>query len=228
MDACEQWLVVAGVPDEEIEPVVQSAIPEVRRAVKRLLESTAAFAALPPVERRRIARDTVKVASFMAQPHDLSRGCTRALSGEQSWWLLQDVDFPAFVGALVQGVFGAIVDASIEQMREYGELVKSVGKTVDAFARDRITDDTARRWLGLQYPHALGLTFVERKRSRLTLLADALARQDPRRPLHARTAFEPRDERELELVHQARRRIAVSRQQLLATMVLLGLDRTRS
>src|SRR4051794_9521166 len=228
MDACEQWLAVAGVPDGETERIAQPPVPEVRGAVKRLLASTAAFAALSPAEQRKIARDTVNVASFMAQPHGLSSGCTRASTGEQSWWLLQDVDFPAFVGALVQGVFGAIVDASIEQMREYGELVKSAGKTVDAFARDRITDDTARQWLGVQYPHALGVTFVERKRGRLTLLADAsLARIGAdlcmREPLSGL-----QDEQELELVRQARRRLAGNRQQLLATMVLLGLNRSRS
>ena len=231
MDACEQWLAVAGVPDQQIEQYAQPAVPEVRTAVNRLLKASAAFAALPPVERTKIARDTVKVASFMAQPQDISGECTHASAGERSWWPLQDVDFPAFVAALIHGVFGAIVDSSIQQMREYGELVKSVGKTVEAFAHDRITDDAARNWLCLQYPDALALTFVERKRGRLTFLATDseaslgrisadLCMREPLTSLH--------DKQEVELVRQARRLIARSRQQLLATMVLLGIERSRS
>src|SRR5512132_1704632 len=45
--------------------------------------------------------------------------------------LVQKVDFPAFVSGLVQGVFKAVVDASIEQMKAYGELLAATAKTVD-------------------------------------------------------------------------------------------------
>ena len=47
--------------------------------------------------------------------------------------LMNDVDFPAFVAALVHGVFNAIVDASIQQMEAYAALVSQVAASVDAF-----------------------------------------------------------------------------------------------
>jgi hypothetical protein len=39
---------------------------------------------------------------------------------------LDAVDFPAFVSDLVRGVFQAIVDASIEQMEAFADLLESV------------------------------------------------------------------------------------------------------
>ena len=40
-------------------------------------------------------------------------------------------DFPAFVAGLIDGVFNAIVTASIQQLKAYGELLKNAAKPVD-------------------------------------------------------------------------------------------------
>jgi hypothetical protein len=198
---------------------------QVRPVVKRLLTSSAAFAQLPPAERKRIARDTVKVASFVVQRHD---GVCARVPADQAWWALQEVDFPAFVTALVKGVFGAIVDSSIRQMRAYGDLVASATKTVDDFVRDTVTDNTGRSWLCAEYPGELGLTFIDRKPGRLTVIAKspeaALAR------ISADTCLRPplvtlNGRHELQLAHSAHVKLAHQRQQLLATMVLLGINR---
>ena len=45
--------------------------------------------------------------------------------------LVSAVDFPTFVAGLIEGVFGAIVNASIEQMQAYERLLASVAKTVE-------------------------------------------------------------------------------------------------
>jgi hypothetical protein len=227
VDACAQWLAVAGIPDGHVEQYSQPAeAKQVRPVVKRLLTSSAAFAQLPPAERNRIARDTVKVASFIAQRHD--GACTRA-PADQAWWDLQEVDFPAFVTALVTGVFEAIVDSSIRQMRAYGDLVASATKAVDDFARDNVTDDAGRSWLCAEYPNELGLTFVDRKAGRLTVIAKspeaALARISADLCLHPRLASLD-GKHELQLARRARVTLAHQRQQLLATMVLMGINRT--
>src|SRR5688572_17241070 len=52
---------------------------------------------------------------------------------EQFGELVKKVDFTKFVSGLIQGVFQAIVDSSIQQMRAYGELLANVAKTVDQF-----------------------------------------------------------------------------------------------
>jgi len=49
---------------------------------------------------------------------------------------IRDIDFPQFVDDLLRGVFDSIVDASIRQMKAYGELVKHVAGAVDRFAEE--------------------------------------------------------------------------------------------
>src|SRR5687768_6362153 len=66
--------------------------------------------------------------------------------------LVKTVDFPDFVSGLIQGVFQAIVDASIQQMQAYGELLAATAKSVDQFASDHITDDQAREQLATRNP----------------------------------------------------------------------------
>jgi len=73
-----------------------------------------AFEALPPEGQREIARNTVNVVD--------------AIAAEEA----QEADLPAFVESLLQGTFHAIVDSSIEQMKAYAELVKSVAESLDA------------------------------------------------------------------------------------------------
>jgi hypothetical protein len=226
VDACARWLALAGVPDRHVEPYAQPVeAKQVRPVVKRLLASSAAFGQLPAAERNPIARDTVKVASFIAQRH--GRACTRA-PADQPWWDLQEVDFPAFVTALVQGVFEAIVDVSIRQMRAYGDLVASATKAVDDFARDNLSGDAGRSWLCVEYPDQLGLTFLDRKAGRLTVIAEspAAALDGISADLCLRPPLATLDgKHEPQLARRARVELARHRQQQLATMVLMGINR---
>src|SRR5205085_5784796 len=71
--------------------------------------------------------------------------------------LVKKVDFPKFVSGLIQGVFQAIVDSSIQQMRAYAELISNVAKSVGDYANDNISMNNARDWLSQKYPDALGI-----------------------------------------------------------------------
>src|SRR6516225_8548912 len=71
--------------------------------------------------------------------------------------LVKKVDFPKFVSGLIQNVFQAIVDSSIQQMRAYGDLLANVAKTVDQFAQDNISENNARDFLAQKYPDKLGI-----------------------------------------------------------------------
>ncbi len=107
---------------------------EVDRAVRTLLARSPGYAALPPNKRRRLAADIVTVAKHAAA-HDAARA-------------VDAVDFPAFVAGLVQGVFQAVVDASIQQMKAYAALVDGVARAVEAAAAEvRGATDEARRSL---------------------------------------------------------------------------------
>lgn len=176
-----------------------------------------------------------KVGTFAGA--DFKAGATAA-GVEQFGNLVQTVDFPTFVGGLIQNVFQAIVNASIEQMEAYGTLLKSVAQTVGDFANDNITEDAARSWMVDRFPGEIGWA------SREDEDVEEGQRPPPRRITGTSedgAALAARITRELELaqpltdlddpqqearaVAAARLQLARSRQQLLASMVLLGISR---
>ena len=65
--------------------------------------------------------------------------------------MVNKVDFPGFVGGLIESVFNAIVKASIDQMEAYGELVANVAKLIGEYMRDNISGDQARDYLANRY-----------------------------------------------------------------------------
>src|SRR5262249_1720051 len=65
---------------------------------------------------------------------------------------LNAIAFPTFVADLIKGTFQAIVNASIQQMEAYGNLLSNVAKTVDQFMADNISDNNARDYLAGSFP----------------------------------------------------------------------------
>jgi hypothetical protein len=141
------------------------------------------------------------------------------------------VDFPAFVGGLIQNVFQAIVNASIQQMNAYGELLKSVAQTVDQFAQDNITLNNARDWLVDKFPGDLGVDASdEGSGPRLAVTNEdnaeaALARMNQEMQIAEPITDISDPDQEGRLVQAARMQMARSRQQLLSSMVILGINR---
>ena len=260
----------------------------VRPQVRHLLESSPGFRQLPVAEQQELARNMVRVASYMSNPDGLAKqeltpgrgvlakdGATagttagasaRALAGEVDAAkgkasekvgtfagsdfeagsveqgagnfrkYIGSVDFPAFVGGLIQNVFQAIVDASIQQMRAYGELLKSVAQTVDQFASDNISLNNARDWLVDRFPADFridtseGDGFDEAGGPRLALVnednsQDVLPRVNQEMQLDKPVSDLSDPEQEGRLVQAARMQMARSRQQLLSSMVILGINR---
>jgi hypothetical protein len=139
------------------------------------------------------------------------------------------VDFPAFVGGLIQNVFQAIVNASIQQMSAYGELLKSVAQTVDQFAQDNITLNNARDWLVDKFPGELGIDAEGEDGPRIAVIAEdadsVLARLNPELQMANPISDLSDSEEEARLVQAARLQMARSRQQMLSSMVILGINR---
>lgn len=121
----------------------------VRAEVRRLLASSPGFRALPEARRVQLERDMTRVAERVIEADDpagTSRAVARALTETRERDKLrasvtqrgskrasETVDFPAFVAGLVQGTFKAIVDASIQQMEGYADLLHDVAGAVDKF-----------------------------------------------------------------------------------------------
>lgn len=135
-------------------------LPLVRACVRTILTRSPAYRALPKPDQQKLARDMVKVGAAIAGGNDgtttprsvvfsrqnvtaSSRAAARP-SKTQTLSLINEVDFPDFVSGLIEGVFSAIVDASIKQMRAYAELVSNLAKTVDEFSQDNVTGGPAR------------------------------------------------------------------------------------
>lgn len=176
---------------------------------------------------------------------DFDAGAVRA--GTQAFGeLVQTVDFPSFVSGLIGGVFEAIVDSSIEQMQAYGELLANVSKSVDEFARDNISDNNARDWLTDQFPGTFEIgqpgdgfasgfaeddPFADSEAAKSPQLTMAPGAPDGAMDIVAKyfnleqapDLSNPTSE--AELVRRAQLEMARSRQQLLSSMVVLGINR---
>jgi hypothetical protein len=162
---------------------------------------------------------------------------------EQFGEMVKKVDFPKFVGGLIKNVFQAIVESSIEQMRAYGELISNVAKTVDQFMQDNISAAAGRDYLAEKFPDALSVETGamagsmadgddpaaasstsrvtakgENAAIRLAEISQQMYISPPITDLSDANA-------ELRLVTAARLEMAKSRQKLLSSMVMLGINR---
>lgn len=142
--------------------------------------------------------------------------------------MVEDVNFPAFVGGLIDGVFNSIVTTSIKQMEAYAEMVKNVSKSVDQYMKDNVSENNARDYLAERYPNHLEVDIggdapklKPREGYDENNMPDFFADLGLKSPLPSLDE----DNVEQELVPAARRRIAMDRQQLLATMVMMGVNR---
>ncbi|HSU14306.1 hypothetical protein [Longimicrobium sp.] len=141
--------------------------------------------------------------------------------------LVQTVDFPAFVSGLIQGVFQAIVDASIQQMEAFGELLAATAKSVGQFADDHIADDQAREQVAQRFPSLVKVDRDEDGTRRLvpasedggdTAALQEFARSSERVDLSSA-------ESERKFITAAKLELARQRQKMMALMVMLGINR---
>jgi len=166
--------------------------------------------------------------------------------------LLREVNFPTFVSELINGVFHAIVTSSIEQMEAYGRLVADVAKTLNQFRDENVTANQGRDHLVDTFPDLFeisvdtgddffGSAFAEGEGNGEGGGGGPQVKVALREGVDERTAAERVNQtlpvegepvRRLDqetidsrLVPAARTQLASSRQQLLATMVLMGINR---
>ena len=152
--------------------------------------------------------------------------------------LLQSVSFVEFVGGLIQNVYVAIVDASIKQMQAYAEMVSSVAKSVDEFKRDNISANQGRDYVVDQFPDLFSIStegdmFGEGQGQPRVVPREgvdereAADRVNQSFNLTGDQALRGLDSDTLEkiIVPAAQMQLALSRQRLLATTLLMGLQK---
>jgi hypothetical protein len=240
---------VAGPHGREIDP---QTLRNVRAAVRDVLLSSPAYNTLPQEVRRGIAQDMVTVGAYLVDgegahppaaaaladqpPADTagsafgrSGGAVAAEGGVGAFTEeVNKVDFPKFVASLIHGTFDAIVTASIRQMDAYANLLKNVTKSVDQYMSENVTQNNARDYLAQQYPEHLEVDASgDQPKLKPKGTTDDLPLPDFMKDLGLPQPVESIDEDTAEqtLVPAARQRMALDRQHLLATMVLMGINR---
>lgn len=221
------------------------ARPLVRHQVRSLLEGSAAWAALPTDERRALAHGLVRIGEYLAEPAWLTspnapgpvdalrrqvlppravglsstfhEGATRD-AGSTFGDLTGSVDFPAFVASLVKGVFQAIVDASIQQMQAYQELIGNLVQSLSQFERT-VSDGEVGDYLQNRFPG----NFSMNDGSLDVLGSGPDASMGSELGLSSDFQF-TNTNRDL-ILQAGRQKLARQRQQMLATMALMGIDR---
>jgi hypothetical protein len=148
-------------------------------------------------------------------------------AGEAMAKMVKDVDFPKFVSSLIEGVFTSIVNSSIKQMHEFGKYLQAVAMTVKDFAAENVHPDEARENLVNRNPHALELDNAGgRRRVRRRSGASDEVMPDFRSLFGMMDDVDiDDDEDEAKIVESQQLQMARQRQQMLATMVLMGINR---
>ena len=162
-------------------------------------------------------------------------GAARA-GAEAAGLLMKQVNFVAFVSGLIQGVFDSIVKSSIQQMQAYSAMVESVAKSLQQFRDDNITANQGRDHMVEKFPDLFDIgvdEFSDNPQPRL-MLRDGVEESDALRRVNGALDFQDgqlksmdlSDETaELAIVTAARTQLARQRQQLLASLVLMGINR---
>jgi len=232
--------------------LVAPSLPAVADEVRAALARSPAFRGLPEAQQAQIRADLTKVTDYITRPpsaiasglEDKQPSATDVLkmNAAKDPGLVQQqfrasavregtdafremvgaVDFPKFVASLVQGVFRAIVEASIQQMQAFSELLAATSKSVDQFAGDNITDAQARDFVANRHPEYVRID-TSGDRARLRPAGDDASALGKDYGLDEVDLED--DEHEQQLVTAAKLQMARSRQQSLATMVLMGINR---
>jgi len=182
--------------------------------------------------RRPLATAQSAGSEFSGVAAERVAGTTRAI--------LNAVSFPRFVSELINGVFKAIVDANIQQMHSYVELLNNVATSTEGFADANLGPDRARAWLVERYPGSFELVGDVPEEGEQEegepLTRDVSVRLRPGASMPSPEALKtdlglredetvPGGDPERTLVPLARRALATQRQQMLATLVMLGMQR---
>jgi hypothetical protein len=179
-------------------------------------------------QERKAAVDKIGSTGFTA---------TAAREGaEVAGLLLNQVKFPVFVSGLIEGVFSSIVKSSIDQMRAYQDMIAAVAQSLHQFMDDHVSPNQGRDNMVEQFPDLFEIGTDEWGDSgepRLKLRDDvdeqeALTRVNNKLEFEngALKSLDLSDENvEKALIENSRIQLARQRQQLMASLVLMGISR---
>ncbi|HEY5722407.1 MAG TPA: hypothetical protein VIT45_08800, partial [Allosphingosinicella sp.] len=222
--------------DREDRKAIAHSLVRIAHAASLLAEETKDEAGrpLPPSHLARPA-----VARAMNAGDQYSGTSVRQLAAATEA-TLKAISFPRFVNELITGVFKAILEANQQQLDQYLELIRGVSASLDGFTEVNGSDVAARRWLVEQFPQSYA---IEEPEADDGMGMGSDPSDDPPEPPRIRsvgsapseaalrTVFGLGPEDELPsgggeaMVPFAKRAMARNRQQMLASMITMGMQR---
>jgi hypothetical protein len=215
---------------------------EIAGALVKVAHTAQALAAQAGAVRAPLATAQSAGQAFSGVATDRIAGTTQAV--------LNAVSFPRFVTELIIGVFKAMNDSNQQQLQAYVELIRNVASSTEGFADAQIGVAGARAWLAERFPANFTVqgpeddtTAEDRAQMSAEDRAAAAAERDRETRLvlapgaampseaALRSALSLRPEDTLpsgnpeSLVATARAAMARNRQQMLSSMVMMGLQR---
>jgi len=150
--------------------------------------------------------------------------------------LLDEVKFTEFVGGLIEGVFHSIVTSSLEQMEAYSTMIASVAQSLQQFMQDNVSENQGRDHMVEKFPDLfeIGLDDWSDEPGPKLKLRENIDENDALRKVNNSIQLENGELKSMDLsdanvekalVHNARLQLAKQRQQLMASMVMLGINR---
>ncbi|MED5617762.1 hypothetical protein [Ideonella sp. BN130291] len=153
--------------------------------------------------------------------------------------VLAAVSFPRFVTDLINGVFKAMLDSSSQQMQMYVQLLNNVSASAEGFEKTQFSLVAIRRWVAEHFPEAIEYDLPEVEPgddppepediANIKLRLKPNATMPGAEELRSVLGLGPEESIDAsnpeQLVPLARRQIARQRQQMLATMVMMGMQR---
>jgi len=153
--------------------------------------------------------------------------------------VLNAVSFPRFVTDLINGVFKSMLESSAQQMQMYVQLLNNVSASAEGFERTQFSTGAVRQWVADHFPDQIEYDLPETEPGEPPPdpedVADIRLRLRPNASMpgaeELRTVLGLGPEESVDasnpeqLVPLARRQIARQRQQMLASMVMMGMQR---
>lgn len=230
----------ATLPPEQRRDLAQAMVKVSHLVALSLQEEQEAEQA---IRRRQAPPQRAAVQSLDAQP---DFGTATRQIGQTTRDTLNAISFPRFVTDLLNGVFRAMNDSNQTQLQQYLQLLNAVSGSAQGFEQLATHETQARQWLVDHFPDQLEMDAPEApdpedrpapgetpepddapEVPRLRLRpnahmpeADTLRAAFGLGPNEAVEAANPEA-----LVPFARRQLARQRQQMLATMVMMGMNR---
>ncbi|MFZ5636462.1 MAG: hypothetical protein ACOY82_07715 [Pseudomonadota bacterium] len=199
------------------------------------------------IERRAPARPAPPLSTAQAAQPEFGAAADRIADTTRN--VLNAVSFPRFVTDLINGVFRAMVDANQQQMNQYVQLLNAVSASAEGFERAQFGLAHVRQWVADHFPESIeydapdpedmpkpgekmdpdDLADLEEELANIKLRLRPGASMPGAAEIRATLGMSEDEPIEAsnpeQLVPFARRYLARQRQQQLATMVMLGMQR---